>query len=116
MKDGADSAFCGASLSPRVTANFATGPGGYGVVLELGPVKKGFDAEKIVTEAPRVLGSPYLSSANTNLAMRADELEMVIRNNISLESINGAKLFYRDPNSTTALPRFVRNININQEI
>ncbi len=113
MGDGADSAFRGASLSPSVAAQFATGPGGYGVVLELGAVK-GYDAAKIVTDAPRMLGSPLISSANTNLAMRANELEIVIRNDISLNSATGAKLFYRDPSSPTAVPRFVRNINLQQ--
>ena len=113
MGDGANSVFRGASLSPGVAAEFATGPGGYGVVLELGAVK-GYDAARIVTDAPRALGSPLISAANTNLSMRANELEIVIRNDISLSNATGAKLFYRDPASPTAVPRFVRNINLPQ--
>jgi hypothetical protein len=113
MGDGADSAYRGASLEPRVAASFATGPGGYGVVFELGPVK-GYDAAKVVADAPRLLGSPLLSSANASLALRADELEVVISNRVNVQQATGAKLFYRDPANPTAAPRFVRNLDLTE--
>ena len=46
------------------------------------------------------------------IAMRADELEVVIRNDIPLSMVTGAKLFYRDSNASMAVPRFVRVIDI----
>jgi hypothetical protein len=111
LGDGADSAFRGATFNTHVAARFATGPGGYGVVFELGEVQ-GYNASQIVNNAPRLLGSDYVSFANSKLALRADELEVVIPNSISLQNATKARIFYRDPTNDLAIPKFIKSIKL----